>query len=219
MKNPPQPSVCVIAGVALLAGVLPLGAASFTEDFESGLGQWTGKAGGSHHGILVADPLASGHGTVLSFSDLAYGGDLFTAHPIWLSGPTVISFDYLGLAIPCSVPGDLGGFLGVARHLDPGPTGSGNVWYAGTQDSYPGLAVLLTDDGVWHHYEITVDATALGPFRLILEDFAGSGGTAGDAYFDNLSVAPAPNSVPEPTLASFAVIGVLASFAFRQRRP
>jgi hypothetical protein len=196
-----------------LAGSLPVGAAAFMEDFESGLNQWTGKAGGSHSGVIVADPLNSGRGNVLSFSNLAYGGDIFTTQIFSISGPVVISFEYLGLAKPGSVPGDLGGFLGIARQLDPGPTGEGNIWYAGTQDDYPDLTVLLVDDGAWHRYEFVLDGAAVGCFHLILEDFGGSGGISGDAYFDNISVA-----VPEPTMGGLVMIGAFVSLAARRCR-
>lgn len=217
MKRPFQTSVGIVAGITLMAGGLSAGAAGFSEDFEGGLGQWTGKYGGSHSGMIVADPLSSGRGSVLTFSDVTYGGDIFTAYPILFSGSTVISFDYLGLAIPCSTPGDLGGFLGTALTLNPVNEGADHIWYAATKNNYPGLAVSLADDGAWHRYQICIEGESFGSFRLMMEDFVFSGGGSGDVYFDNISVTSTSNSVPEPTAASLAILGALAA-ALRRRQ-
>lgn len=204
-----------MVGVLSLAAGLPAMASGFLDDFESGLGQWTGKAGGVNHGIIVTDPLASGRSNVLSFTGVGYGGDLFSTAPISLTGPAVISFDYLGLAQPDSHPGDLGGFLGIAYSLNPKTEGTDIIWYAGTIDSYPGLLISLADDGLWHHYQIPVNATALGTFRLTVEDFSGSGNNGCDVYFDNISVTSL-TAVPEPTSLSLAVAGAIALIARRR---
>jgi hypothetical protein len=187
------------------------------EDFESGLSQWTGKSGGTHHGIIVADPLASGRGSVLSFSDFNSGGDIFSLSKISLVGPIELSFDYLGLPAPGSVSGDLGGFLGIAYSLHPVAEGSDIIWKAGTIDSYPSLALALVDDGAWHHYSLTLDGTSVGTFRLSLEDYIGSGGNCGDIYFDNIAVASV-TPVPEPSVAATTALGLLLALAAVRRR-
>ena len=101
-------------------------------------------------------------------------------------------------------PGDLGGFAGISYPLNPASPGFDHFWLAGTVNGYG--VVDLIDDGAWHHYSIALDGTSLGSFHLILEDFDGSGGVAGDALFDNISLA----AVPEPSAASCLVLGVLA---------
>lgn len=215
MKTYRQVARLTLIATLLLPVMVPAAIPGFSEDFESGLGQWTGRAGGSHSGQIVADPLASGNGGVLNFTSLIAGGDMFASSALSLSGPIEISFDYLGLPALGGVPGDLGGFLGIAYSLNPTADGVDIFWYAGTQ-FYPGLVVDLVDDGLWHRYSFQLDASALPPFHLILEDYFGSGGVAGDALFDNITVTP----VPEPTTFSLAALaGVLtARMARRNRR-
>ena len=48
-----------------------------TDDFESGLGGWTGKGGGAHDGIIVADPFNASN-NVLTFTSLESAGEIFT---------------------------------------------------------------------------------------------------------------------------------------------
>src|SRR5882724_10016300 len=134
----------------------------FEDSFESGnLDQWTGNLHGSHHGQIVADPLRP-ENHVLTFSALNANGDIFSATPASVTDrhqQYIVSFDYLGLAQDGSVPGNLGGFLGLATSVDDWQ--QGRYWLAGTDAS--GLntsnGVKLTDDGTWHHYEI--DFTSL----------------------------------------------------------
>lgn len=202
----------------LFAATLPMHAASFAEDFESGLAQWTGKSGGTHSALIVADPLGSGRGNVLTFSKFGYGGDLFSALTISNSGLVSISFDYLGLADHDSIPGDFGGFFGIATSLTPKAEGQDIFWYAGTIDSYPSLLTTLADDGLWHRYEFTVNGSALGAFRLTLEDFVGSAGSPCDVFFDNIMVTQIPTSVPEPTAATMGLLGGLAALLMLRRR-
>ncbi|NOS69900.1 MAG: hypothetical protein HOP33_08210 [Verrucomicrobia bacterium] len=173
----------------------------FSEDFEGDLRQWTGQGGGAHTGVIVPDPVGSGRSNVLSFTDLQLGGEVFTTNIFSLSGTFVISFDYLGLPSTNGVYGDLGGFLGLFDDLFV-PMDS--AWKAGTQDSYPSPdLLLLTDDGTWHHYTITLNYGAVGsPFRLALEDFIYSGGVPGDAFFDNIQIETVP---AEPASLSIGV--------------
>ena len=186
----------------------------FFDDFESGLGQWTGRANGPHSGDLVLDPVGAGHGQVLCFTNFGSGGDTFMSNPITLAGPVVIGFDYLGLPGLGGVPGDLGGFVGIAYTLTATTEGTDLFWLAATQDSYPGLLVNLEDDGTWHHYSFVLDASAIPAFHVMLEDYIGSGGVTCDAFFDNVSVTP----VPEPAVTALALLGLLSVASRRSRR-
>lgn len=193
------------AGAALLAAAgmysfcLPTNGMNivFQEDFSSDLSAWTGKGGGAHAGQIVDDPLRPGN-RVLSFTGTDYSGNIFntTAIPAGGGGGRVIlTFDYLGLAQPASVPGNLGGFLGVSQELNP--VANSAAWIAGTQlDAVNGLGrtgIEIADDGLWHSYSIDLTAMLTDNnipfFRLMLEDWRDAGGVAGDVYFDNLVVA------------------------------
>src|SRR5438128_1639803 len=160
MTNSHYLTVATLCGVALLTAIPSLKAQSFSDNFESGLGQWTGRNGGPHHGITVDDPLNSGHGSVLTFTALNTGGDMFSTSQLSFTGPFAISFDYLGLPALGGVAGDLGGFLGISYSLAPQTEFTDNFWFAGTMDGYPGLVTPLTDDGAWHHYSIPLDGTS-----------------------------------------------------------
>lgn len=207
-----------VAGL-VLAISLPAHATYLTEDFENGLSLWTSKTGGSHHALLVNDPLNSGRNTVLTFDHFGFGGDLFSSFTISNSGPVTIGFDYLGLADSLSIPGNFGGFLGISKSLKPITEGQDIVWYAGTIDGYPSLQTALIDDNTWHRYEITVDGAAWSSFRLVLEDFSGSGGSACDVYFDNITVNfGTATQVPEPTTAALGLVGGLGALLIMRRR-
>ena len=165
----------------------------FQDDFESGsLSRWTAKAGQSHHGQIVADPLQPGN-HVLTFTALNTAGDILTVRSFSLVGTQrlVLSFDYLGTQMPGSVPGELGGFIGIATSLD---TAQPHFWIAGTDfsgiNTPPGIGTELIDDGTWHHYEIDltdfVQTNGPATFHLMVEDWADHGGVPGDAFFDNI---------------------------------
>jgi hypothetical protein len=198
-----------LLGVALTLLAVPVAASgpsgAFFEDFESGLGQWSGRPNTAYSGQLMLDPLSSGRGQVLCFTNLNSGGDLFVSNPIALSGLINLSFDYLGLPTLGGTPGDLGGFLGIIYSPTATLQGTDLFWLAGTQDSYPGLSIGLIDDGTWHHYSLQLNASALPAFHLMLEDYSGSGGVPCDIFFDNLSVTP----VPEPAIGSLLLLGLL----------
>jgi hypothetical protein len=207
-------------GLAFAVAALPgvHAAPVFTDDFESGLGSWVAKGGGlaTTQATTVADPLVVGN-NVLRFTVLNAGGSILSA-AVFPAATYTIEFDYLGLGVSgASVPDDFGGFLGIGV-LAGDPC---NCWLAGTQAGYvttPPFQPLahLIDDGAWHHYSITFTAPPgpfAGGFRIMLEDFSGSGGIPGDAYFDNVSLA----AVPEPVTASLLLLG-LGLLAMTARR-
>ena len=154
----------------------------FAENFESDLSRWTGKGRGPTSGIIVPDPLQGDR--ALSFTDFGSGGDIFTLES-FISPSAVyrLSFDYLGLAGPGSVAGDIGGFVGYGDTLSE----NADVWLAGTSRNSINLApnfLDLPDTGRWE--SIKIPFTTSESIHLTFEDFVSSRGVAGDAYFDNV---------------------------------
>jgi len=182
----------------------------YSEDFESGLSLWTGKQGGAHSGLIVSDPL-DGFDNVLSFTGLVGGGDLFTKDLIELEADQSyrISFDYLGLPTHLTRDNDSGGYVGFS-----GSNTRSHSWHWAT-GSASGAKDVLVDDGQWrsYHFDFTTADLGLGTsVRLMLEDYSGSGGVSGDAFFDNLEIA----TVPAPTTA--LLLGIGGTLAIRRRR-
>jgi len=164
-------ALVMVFGLTLSLSTHALGTTLFFEDFESGLSNWYGKSGGSHHGITVGDPLQSD--SALTFTELNAAGDIFT-QDVFTSptGNYILSFDYLGT---CG-GSNCGGFIGYSYGL-PGY----HVWLGGTGGGYPDL---LPDTGQWEH--VIISFAAGSNIHLMLEDWSGSGGEAGDAFFDNI---------------------------------
>ena len=202
-----------ILATVVLVGTTGISSAAtlFSDDFESGLGQWT-----AGNGQIVADP-AGGTNQVLNFSSLNSAGDIFSTSSMYSSNSNLftLSFDYYGTS------NNSGGFIGYSQ----GTPGS-HVWLAGSDTNYSGTwlwsqnaAGPLTDriligDNNWHSYQLTF-AGLFNPIRLMLEDFVGSDNTAGNAYFDNIVLT---NAVPVPAavwLFGTALIG-LAGFSRRR---
>lgn len=204
-------SSTMIAGFACIAVAATANAdIVFSDDFESGLGLWTGKNGGVHQGILVNDPLG-GNNTVLGFSGLASAGDLFTADPILLDPDQSyrISFDYLGLAQAKSRLDDTGGYVGFSVDM-PGL----HKWKWATGNA-SGASDVLIDNGQWNSYQYDFTAADLGignSVRLMVEDFVGSRGRSDDAFFDNFQI----STVPTP--GAIALLGMGGLIATRRRR-
>jgi hypothetical protein len=193
----------------------------FIDNFENGLGQWTGLKGvgfsNPYYAKVVNDPLNTGN-HVLTFTKLTSGGNIFSPMLNFTPGTTYrASFDYLGLAVIGSVLGNLGGFTGFGN--DTG----GGTWYYATMKASTATDTLI-DDGKWHHY--TYDFTApivwfggakANSARMMFQDYSFSGGVPGDAYFDNIqfsAVSPA-SPIPEPSSALFLGIGLLFLLAKR----
>lgn len=196
--------------VAVAAAVATFGcaqAALFADDFESGLGQWY-----YAFGQTAVDPLDSSN-TCLTFAALNAGGDTFSIAGITMASGQMykVSFRYLGLPISgVSNPNDTGGYFGLD---DTNWYGGNELWvYATGNDS--GAADVLIDDGQWHSYSYTFDNTIFpySEFHVKFEDYINSGGTAGDAFFDDVTV----EAVPEPASLAALAIGALA--LLRRRR-
>lgn len=201
----------ITLALALSTGAQAAVVSAFAENFEGTLSAWTQRAANSPDGVIVADPLRAGN-HVLAFSRTMGSGSLFSSSLVGSTGSYTFSFDYLGLGGRGGVAGDIGGYLGVSKGLN----GSNQYWLAGT-GSYT-TPINLIDDNQWHSYSITFNSPIGQPVRLMLEDWDGSRGVAGDAYFDNLrlndsQVAPAAfaSAVPEP--ASLGLLGVALAAA------
>jgi hypothetical protein len=169
----------------------------FIDAFEADLSQWVGKGGGgAHHGLIVPDPLRPGN-QVLTFNALNLGGDMFGSEVEVAPGNTyLLSFEYLGLFDPVSGanPDNLGGTIGFAED-----TPGGHRWLAGTTTEGGIETDSLVDDGQWRSYSFEFDPFVPAPFysgdptnntvRAMVQDWVGSGGVAGDAFFDNIRLA------------------------------
>jgi len=182
----------------------------FSDDFSNGLGQWTGKNGGAHSGVIVPDPLNTGRGGVLTFTALTGSGDIFTGSTISSTQPVIIRFDYLGLAKPGSVSGNFGGALSIAYNGSLSGEPFDTLAASGNSSGFH-----LIDDGQWH--AVQVSRTASGPSRFWIEDWFGAGGVAGDVYFDNLQIT---TTVPEPSIVACGALGLacLWLYSYQSKR-
>lgn len=196
----------MIVALACAAQAPAFAAVGIAEDFQTGLGGWTDRNPLNPESAVVADPLNAGN-NVLSFTRLGFGGSILSNNTVSSSGLFTISFDYLGQPGKGGVAGDLGGYLGVSS----GGFSGGEMWLAGTGGGTP---IDLIDDGAWHHYTLTFQSTIGQSLRLKLEDFDGSGGVAGDVYFDNVRITSA---VPEPASVAMALVGLVGLAVVRRR--
>jgi hypothetical protein len=223
----------VLAGLAVagsaLAAPQPAAVYAFSSGFETDLSGWSSRNAASPDAALFADPLHPGN-QVLGFTALTSGGDLLSNTQVSTNGTFTLSFDYLGLPGRGGKAGNLGGYIGVSG-------GSEQVWVAATSKELE-TPLALVDDGLWHSYSYTFSGTALGfesrqALRVAVGDWKGSGGVAGDVFFDNIALrdtslsqsAPAqagtPANVPEPGslgLVGLALAAALAGGAARRRR-
>jgi hypothetical protein len=170
-------------------------------NFEDGsLAQWIGKPGENHSATITVDPL-NPNNRVLSFTNLNQNGDIFTTNSFQGTGALVsvekiiLSFDFLGTG---NTPNN-GGFCGI--YVSAGQY----YWVAGTEPTGltlpPAPQVLLSPDGVWHHYDIDltqlIRQEGISQFRLMSEDWSGAGsgipgGVPGDVFFDNIRMSYYP---------------------------
>jgi hypothetical protein len=207
-----------VALAGLLGSAVPASATTlFSEDFEGTLAQWSPNA----HGQIVVDPLNAAN-NVLNFSAVYSNGDIFSSVPITLiSGMTyTIAFDFYGVKGSDS---SSGGFAGLASGTN---ATNERAWYAGSY-AYPNLLpggfVLADAPTVWTHYVYSFVAPikigAADPasaMRLMFEDFNGAGSTAGNAYFDNITITATPVPAALPLFASG--LGALGLLGWRRKR-
>ncbi|MCC6233304.1 MAG: hypothetical protein IT580_11715 [Verrucomicrobiales bacterium] len=174
----------------------------FWDDFQYGLDQWTGKSGGAHSGFAANCPAGS---TALAFGQLQTGGDVFskqavTLQPSVLADPDEVKlrFKYYGYQGAGGVPGNIGGFAGLSFTTNPF---EGHGWVAGTDYSAVGglyipATELLDGLGTWTTYEIPLNSLVPSfsrrDWHLMFEDWVGSNGVPGDAYFDDVEVVVRP---------------------------
>jgi len=157
----------------------------FSEDFENGLAQWTGRPTG-HHAQIVADPLEAGN-HVVDFTQTVAAGDLFSLPiPVDVNTEYTLTFDYLGLPSAASLPENLGGFLGISDDI-PGD----HHWLYGPAANLAEHDEDLVEDGAWHSYSVTfvpgeVIQVMEGTIHVMIEDGEGPGSLPEDAFFDNI---------------------------------
>lgn len=182
-------AVMVVGATAVTASAAPI----FSDGFEGSLAEWTGRGGGGTSGVIVDDPVRPAN-KVLRFSFLASGGDIFSKQiAVTKSATYRLSFDFLGR------PNTGGGIIGVSLGT-PGH----HRWLAGTSTGQgAGERNPLVADGRWRSYNVdfspgdhtwftadggqSVDPGAITSLRIMAEQ---NWGTAGDAYFDNVTLSP-----------------------------
>lgn len=178
----------------------------FIERFEGDLSKWIGKFSSEHHGVIVNDPLRP-RNHVVTFTQLVYGGDIFSEEIVVKPGYTyILIFEYLGIPDLGGVPDNLGGAIGFSDQFVEN-------WFSGRFLAATDLGSStsgidddpLIDDGKWHKYKIEFDPFESGYYyydgspenntiRITLEDWLGSGGIAGDIFFDDIVLKAKPKN-------------------------
>ena len=113
----------------------------------------------------------NGMANAIGFSRCQSGGDLFSKHTF--SGAVTVRFQFAGYE---------GGFMGYSQDW-PGS----HYWPIATQ-SYDGhQRIWLHTDGQWRTY-VDKFTCPYSHCRIMLEDWAGSGGSCGNVWFANFQV-------------------------------
>lgn len=205
MKN----KILILSAILVMGWPMTtLAALVFTEDFEGGLSAWTGTGGGTSTGVISADPKQGD--SALTFTETTVAGDIFSSSAFG-PGDYTLTFDYLGLSVNGSdqTAGDFGGFIGFSGGL-PGS----HIWLDGTSTT-SGSAGSLVDDDSWNSYSI--DFTAGSAFHIMIEDYSGPVGIAGDAWFDNIKLYDSTPEVPLPA-AAWLFISALGGLVVAKRK-
>jgi hypothetical protein len=126
MKYVTRKIAYLATGVMLWAYAPAKATVYFSDNFQSGLGQWQPGSGGV---IVSALPT---YLDALTFDDVHSGGDIFSIASV--PAGSYLTFDYEGI----------GGFIG-----------AGGVWLAG-ESGYPGIEEALTYDSTWRQYTVLV---------------------------------------------------------------
>ena len=183
------------------------GATLFSDSFTAPLD--VSKYSTTGHAQIVTGPDG---GNAMNFTATQGGYDLLSnAIAGTGAGTYTLSVDY-----SCATVGGCGGFIGLypggATSTNPG---SSDGWLAtDTQYAFSTPFTLVSANGTsFTHNSFTFDVTSAGSFALKLEDFNGS---AGDAYFRNLTLTNA--AVPEPAMWTLMITGFgLVGGAARRR--
>ena len=159
---------------------------------------------------------------MLNFTALDLGGNLFTANSVPLADrPILLSFDYLGLGTSGSDPDDTGGMLRriefyrqsvgrsrlwAGRHVPARIAGLGRA--TRTLSSSSMTAPGITMRSMSRPSSRTVNG--LQGAHFMFEDWADSGGVAGDVYFDSIRVfTRSTRLTPVPESDRAVVMGIL----------
>lgn len=177
----------------------------FSDSFQGTLAQWTTVGSG----VIVTDPLNGGN-SVLSFTSLRSGGDIFSPSISAPAGTYRLSFDVLGT---CGASG-----CGAAIGVDA----PNEQWLADDSGSAP---TQITQTGQWLHVDLAFTSFS-SSFVLKAEDWLGVAGPAGDVYFDNICVysgtdssgCPSMSQVAEPSSLALVGLALLGASTARRRR-
>lgn len=204
--------ILLATAVAILASSVGAQAAVlFSDDFQTSISASKWAIPGSAQ--IVAAPV--GGGNAMNFANQGSGGDLFSQIIAGTgAGHYSIKFDYFS-----RTPGGGGAFIGLyptgTTTTVPNATAFDDWMGTDSPASYP-TAFTFSSGAGFTTVNLSFDVTTATPWGLKLEDFVGAGGSAGDAYFRNLTVSSV--DVPEPLTLSLFGAGLAGMAGLRRRR-